>query len=76
MCEEAKETLRALTHPGGAEPWKMPECSHCATLVATALIDLEVGAIRATGVGDPVFVLRMLRDGLELPGQREPGDDD
>lgn len=75
ICEQAKETLRALSDPRGTEPWKLPECAHCADLVATALIDLEVNAIIATGVTDPVAVLRMLVSTQEVPAQREAGDD-
>lgn len=75
ICEQAKETLRALSDPAGAEQWTLPQCAHCADLVATALLDLEVNAIIATGVTDPVPVLRMLVSTQEVPAQREAGDD-
>lgn len=75
MCEQAKETLRVLTAPGDDGPWKLPECTHCAAWVATALIDLEYNAILATGVDDPAAVLRMLVSTQEVPTQRGAGDD-
>lgn len=75
ICEQAKETLRALTDPGGSDPWALPECAHCAGWVATALVDLEYNAILATGVDDPLAVLRMLVNTQEVPVQRK-GDDD
>jgi hypothetical protein len=71
ICERAKATLRALMDPTATAPWTMPECTHCTDLLATAMIDIQVRAIGATGVTDPVSVLRMLLDHLELPSQRE-----
>ena len=70
-CEQARETLRALSDPAGSAPWKLPECSHCGALVATALISMQVAAIYAVGI-DPVWVLRRLMGGIELPAPREP----
>jgi hypothetical protein len=75
MCEQARDTLRALTDPGGTSPWKLPECTHCAALAATALIDVQVRAIQATGVADPGTVLRMLLGDLEIPIQRKDHDE-
>lgn len=74
ICEQAKEALRALTAPGGTDPWELPQCTHCAAWVATALIDLEYNAILATGVTDPVAVLRMLVSTQEQPAQPEASD--
>ena len=73
ICERSRETLRALMDPAGAAPWAMPECSHCTDLLATAMIDIQVRAIGATGVTDPVGVLRMLLDHLEVPSPRGSG---
>jgi hypothetical protein len=74
LCERAAEALAILGSPESNAPWALPACTHCAALVATALIDLQVVAIRATGIADPVYVLQMLLKGTELPAQREPGD--
>jgi hypothetical protein len=60
LCEQAREALRALNDPAGREPWTMPGCAHCAAWLATALIDIQVNAIRATGITDPAAVLRRL----------------
>ncbi len=76
MCEEAREALRALNDPSGPGPWKLPECSHCAGLVASALADVQVAGIRASGVDDPAYVLRALAAAvLALPDPREAADD-
>ncbi len=75
MCERARETFRALNDPGGTSPWTMPECTHCAALLATALIDIQVHAIEGVGIAEPAAVLRMLVDGLEVPAQRKDHDE-
>jgi hypothetical protein len=76
VCEQARETLRALSAPDGSDPWALPQCDHCAAWIATALIDLEYNAILATGITDPVAVLRMLVSTQEVPAQREEAGDD
>jgi hypothetical protein len=68
LCEQASDALRALNDPGGREPWAMPGCAHCAALLATALIDLQVNAILATGITDPAAVLRRLLGGMAPAG--------
>jgi hypothetical protein len=68
MCEQANEALRALSDPAGREPWAMPGCAHCAALLATALIDLQVNGILATGITDPAAVLRRLLGGMAPAG--------
>lgn len=76
LCEQARETMRALTNPGGSDPWQLPQCSHCADWVATALIDIQIKTILATGIADPVAVLRMLLDSsTQVPAQRGADDD-
>lgn len=73
ICEQAAQALAAAVSPEGSE-WKMPECSHCASLVAEALINMQVVAIGLTGIADPAVVIRMMADGMRLPGQREASD--
>jgi hypothetical protein len=75
MCEQAREALAALTDPSGTKPWTTPRCDHCAGLLATALILVQVTVIEASGIGDPATVLRMLAAGsMTLPAQREASD--
>lgn len=73
MCESAREDLVALTDPSASKPWKLPECSHCAALVAEALISIEVSSIMMTGVPDPAAVLWSLAGRLQ-PAVQGAGD--
>jgi hypothetical protein len=74
MCEHALESARNLMHPVAGKPWKMPECPHCAALMATLLIFVQEGIMHLSGIADTAAVLRILAARPLAPRQREvPG---
>lgn len=78
MCERAGELMLALIAPAPPqEEWELPDCPHCAELLAVALINVEVMAISAAGVADPSAVLRRLAAtlGRTAASPREARDD-
>lgn len=75
MCEQAVDALRELASPSGGE-WNMPECQHCASLLAEALINIEVTAFLEIGIADPQVMLRMMAEGgVRVPEHRKAPDD-
>lgn len=65
MCEQAVAALDAAATSD--RMWEMPECAHCADLMALGLVALHHQAIETTGVGSPAVVLRRMAD---VAGQR------
>ena len=74
VCEQARAVLGALLEPGRPGPWRMPDCHHCAELVAVTLIDTEVNAMIGAGIADPAAALRILAIGPQVPTPRETHD--
>lgn len=68
MCQHARGAFAALVDPVSAAPadWTMPECSHCASMLALVLINLHAGILTGSGVADPPLLLEMLAEAAEL----------